>query len=559
MEPAGEADGDPVFLSATWSMSMGSKFPDEAMTAAVTIMEERQSLVKVRSILALVWKFALLSGLMHVFSMLEGNIFMPYLYSRVRCCEENAGEAALREHYDITKLRHIRDLEAEMSRLGIDVAVNNFTSGGRIAACAVPALPPASKLWSLSGRCPNKAYVQETAQQIIGLNTPMQKIMGLIVMPVGGTVADSVGRRPVLLAYALACLTATLLLALDAQMEGAWGDLPVYIAGILFCVMWEPKEAVLMGSIADLTGQHEEKKGVAFAIVMALNTVGAVTALLVTFLCLRMRLENYFVPWACFGCLALMIVLLVRFLAYETLPRDIRRPITLAMLNPFQAQLEAARMLAADPVLRVLGAVAFIWGVHFIGWITMAFSFLLMVDFSMEEAVLPGALATFCQIFMAMAMVKLLPTIGVWRAYITGNALFVACYLLWGPYTLLYGRKGPYIANLVQATAFAFYIPAYQTIISQRVAQERQSRCMSALSSLVALGAIVGTPLYSEYLFDGTAQGWRQALPTLVSAALASVCTILAVTAARIATQQPKARARYSAVREEDDSEDSEE
>jgi len=56
---------------------------------------------------------------------------------------------------------------------------------------------------------------------------------------------------------------------------------------------------------------------------------------------------------------------------------------------------------------------------------------------------------------------------------------------------------------------------------------------MATLSTLISIGAIVGTPLYSHVLFDGTAQGWRKMLPTLVSASLALVCLALAVTAAR--------------------------
>ena len=127
----------------------------------------------------------------------------------------------------------------------------------------------------MSPFCVSKAFVQDTAQSVVALNAPLQKLVGLVTLPIGGAIADVRGRRPVLTLYATSCALACLLFALDSSGLGlrtAWGNAGLYVAGALLSVSAEPTGSVVTGTIADLIGNEEKTKSRAFALVTALNS-----------------------------------------------------------------------------------------------------------------------------------------------------------------------------------------------------------------------------------------------------------------------------------------------
>jgi len=464
--------------------------------------------------------------------MLEGNVMMPFLYTRVICCPPTLGN-----HYDVTSLELVERIHTEANMVDWAVSWNGTVNGVTLDACDIPRFAPNSKLWSMSPTCVNKAYVQDDAQALMGLAAPIQKFVGLSVLPVGSAIADAAGRRPVLMAYGSACLTACLLLMCDTQLHDMWGDFAVFIAITCFCVCWETKDGVLNSAIADIVGDDEGNKGRAFSVLLCMNTIGSVVALMVAFFCLRQHLESYFVPWFAFSGVALSVILLLKFVVPETLPAELQTQVTAAMLNPVASQLGAARILAKDKVLIIMAVIAFLWGLHFIGWICMHFSYFIASGFSMEEAILPGTIGNLCQVLFALTMTRLLPRIGAWNCYVLGHSFFAAAYFSFGLYTVFVSTTGIYAGCLLTSAAFASYLPAYQTIVSQRVGKESQSRVMGTLAAVQSMGAIIGVPLYSKHLFDGTASGWDRALPVNVSLVLALLCTVLAAMAYAIASR----------------------
>mmetsp|Transcript_116493 Transcript_116493/g.324646 ORF Transcript_116493/g.324646 Transcript_116493/m.324646 type:complete len:561 (+) Transcript_116493:52-1734(+) len=492
--------------------------------------------------LAKTWPILLVGATMQLFNMLEANIFLPYLYTRVQCCISDEGKALphLDSHYAITAPEKVALVKGAADALGLRVRFQDST----IPACAVPAFPSAHKLWSLSPSCTNRAFVEDEAQRTVALNTPLQKMAGLLVLPVGGALSDSWGRRPVLMLYASCCALACAVFTLDTRWHSTWGDLPVYAAGMLLCVSWEPKDAVLTGAIADLLGEGEADKSRTFALLAALSAVGTVAGFFIAYVCVRVHLESYTLPWLGFTLVSLCIMMLLYKAVPETLPKALRRPVTGEMLNPLHVHLRSLQHLARDRILVTMAAVVFLWYVHFIGFITTVFSYLCMIGFSMEEAVLPGAVGNIVQGVLAAFLMPLLPCIGIWNAFVIGNALFALAYLLWGPFTVLVGHVGPYVASIAQSFAFALWTPALQTIISQRAGSDNQGKCQGAISAVATVGAIVGTPLYSGVVFDGTAHGMDQARPALLSAALAMLAAVLATILAVMARAEQPANTR---------------
>lgn len=366
------------------------------------------------------------------------------------------------------------------------------------------------------------------------MNGSFQKLAGLVVLPVGGAIADALGRKSVLAAYALALAAACVLYAVDAATHGSFGTWGLLLAGMLLCVSWDPKENALNAAVSDVFASQVDR-GRAFACLSGLNSAGQVLGSVATYFCMRQRLENYTLPWLVFAAVAFGVFLLVAFVVPETFPSELRKPVTGAMLNPLTSQWKAISLLTQDWVLAGLAALHFLLLFHFVGFIVLSFSYLILNGFSMDQALLPGMLGGASQTLWAGLAMVLLPRLGVWTCYIAGHALFAVAYLFWGPYTVLVGPAGPFLGQAVQGAAWALLAPAMQAIVSQRTQSDNQSKCFSAISTAGTLGVMLGVPFYSGALFDGTAAGLWLALPCFVSAGVAALSAALAAALSAVA------------------------
>merc|ERR1712100_650727 len=154
---------------------------------------------------------------------------------------------------------------------------------------------------------------------------------------------------------------------------------------------------------------------------------------------------------------------------------------------------------------------------YFLGFQTIRVSYLIAIGFDMEATILPEILAGLTQVVFSSLLVRILPRIGAQRTHILGHFFFFIAYFLWGPLTLSIGSSGVYIANVVQSAAFVCIFPSWQTIISQRVEEQHQAKCQSAVLAFGTLGVIFGVPLYNRVLFSATTQGMMRALPAVCS------------------------------------------
>ncbi len=253
----------------------------------------------------------------NIFNMLEANIMLPYLYTRVSCCSE--GDDPLGDHYDITDPDEIQLIVNSSLALGLD-------DGGRlpflekadegsdyfIRACNVPVFEPADEAWSLSPDCVNKGFVTDSAQDIVGWNTPLQKVFCVFLMlPIGGKIADENGRRPVLATYTICCIAAAALFLIDTELHALWGNYAVYAGASLLAASWEPKDSALVGSVADIMGDDEVNKGRALSALFLSNSTGTFLGFCAAYLTLQMHLPKYTWPWVGFtlvGCAVLLVV-----------------------------------------------------------------------------------------------------------------------------------------------------------------------------------------------------------------------------------------------------------
>mmetsp|Transcript_135272 Transcript_135272/g.263460 ORF Transcript_135272/g.263460 Transcript_135272/m.263460 type:complete len:560 (-) Transcript_135272:46-1725(-) len=475
------------------------------------------------------WFVFTLSGLCNVFNMLEVNIYLPYLYSRVQCCEHDG--VLLDSKYDIVKQDSVADMQKAAISLGKTM---NLTRDGAglfyLPACSLPHFPAGHELWSMSSKCQNKAFVQDTAQQILSMSQPIQKGLGILVLPVASAMADVKGRVPVMAAFISCLMLACMCFAADACGFMS-GNALVYMGGAMLFPSWDPKDAIVNGVVADVLGNDENNKSRAFSSSLTINNIGSVVCSAISYVCIRLHLTSYFLPWFAFSGLALSILTFLFFCVPETLPEHFKQPIQLSMFNPFQAHLHSLSLLGRDRVLVLLAVISFIFTGSFVGFIVTLFSYLCMIGFSMEEALLPGTVGNAATALFALILVPQLPRLGVWRANLLGHSCWIMAYMLWGPISIACGKAFPYIAGCVQSLAFLLTVPSLQTMVSQRVSASDQAKCQGAIGAVNVLGVFVGIAFYSSILFDATAQGFERSRPALVSGALSAVCLALTAVA----------------------------
>lgn len=472
--------------------------------------------LSLEGIVAKVWVAALVLAVMDAFANLEIHFYLPYLYSRVSCCQHGN---TLGPQYDVTSPEHVAAIQEVTG-----------STDARIAACEVPPLSPGSHYWSLSSSCSNRAFVQDSAQGMMALLKPMQKLLGLAVLPIGGTVADAAGRRPVLILYCVALLLAACLSMLDSIWHAAWGDWAVFVACGLFCFSYQPKESICVAAVADLIGQHEGTKAQAFLLVRIVCGLVLLLCTAASYFALQLHLVSYWLPWLVCSCVAAFALLMVWAMP-EPLPKHWKRQLSFGDLDPVHTQLYALRLLGRDRILIELCVVSFLFWAYLLGFMTTKTSFLISMGFDMQDTILPDLFGGVCTPLLMAAAVRVMPLLGVWRAHILGHASFALAFFFYGPFTLALGSRyflGPFVAALFETCAKTLLLASVPTMLSQRVEGEHQGKCQAAALSVGTAGAVVGVPVYNHILFRATAEGLWRVAPAMSSMLLASFCVVLA-------------------------------
>jgi len=476
---------------------------------------------KASGVLKRVWFLAVLAGMFHMFLMLEVHFYLPYLYTRVHCCGDGHD---LDSRYDITTPSQVARVLREAKALGLEVEPRKLASGGSlIRACSVPHFPSGSELWSLSPSCANRAFVQDSAQGIMAFMKPVQKVVAILILPIGGTASDAIGRAPVLAVYISCLMLASMLSAMDCWAEAGLSDIPVYVAGMLFCATFQPKDSIISSGIADVMGKEEAGQSRAFASLTAMNTAMSLMSIIASYYFVRMHLMSYLVPWIGFALLAAAMIALLAAMP-ETLPASLRQPLSLKMVDPIKTQVQGLQIIARDPVLVQLSVTVFLYWAYLLGFFTTRTSYLILVGFSVEETMLPELVGVGFGIFFSAWMFTLLPRIGVLWSITFGHGLWAISMALYGPLTVVCGRYWTYLANVFQVAGVLVINASVAPLVSQRVDSSNQGKCQSAVMAMGSLGGVVSVPIYNHVLFNATWQGFGRALPAFVSMLLALSC-----------------------------------
>ncbi len=320
------------------------------------------------------------------------------------------------------------------------------------------------------------------ASHYFGVLVSLYAAMQFLFAPVVGGISDRFGRRPVIFLSLLGAAASYLLSGFAPALW--WLFLGRFITGITAASF-----SAANAYIADVT--PPQKRASNFGMVGAVFGLGFILgpALGGALGDVGLRLP-YFVG----AGLNFVNLLYGLFVLPESLPRENRRPFSLARANP----LGSLRALGRHPVVLGLTGTMMcsflaqwilqsVWALHTqsrFGWSLRMVGVSLMVV-GLATAVVQGVLVR-----------ALVPRLGERRALLVGLVLGVA-----GHTALGLAYRGWMMMTFVPLLALAGLAgPAIQAIISREVAASEQGELQGALNSLSGIAAIVG-PLIGTNLF----------------------------------------------------------
>jgi len=437
------------------------------------------------------------------------HVFTPYVYTRVQCCGLHGD---LDGKYDIQDAVMIGVMQKEAAAHGLSVPLVK----DRLPACAIPKFPAHSSMWSQSPGCVNAAYVRDRGQRIMSINGPVQSACLLLILPVGGAIADACGRRPLLLLYSVLCTLGCIIYMLDAKFSHLWGDVFIILAGVSICPVSEPKDSVVLGAIVDNIGDNIAAKKSALSLLFACCQGGVLIGMIVAVVLLRLHTTNYFLPWLCYSVVGALIVVFTCLFIPETLPKDKQTGLKLHMFNPLQTHYNAFRIMFEDRIL-VLALVNSLMGQCLLsGLMSILFAYLMNQGFSQAGSILPGLCLNFFGIISSAFLSRYQHLFSAMNRLVFGSCLGVAGFFVIGPASVRFGHLAIFVGCCIFGIGSAFSTPAAQTIISNLAGEENQAKCQSALQSAGKVGSIIGPIIWGRFLFDATAVGLAATLPMCV-------------------------------------------
>jgi MFS family permease len=306
---AGEKDD-----GSAGSIAGGAAMPRAAGSAA----PERTEPKSYRELWLLTWKLIVASLILSLHNDVDFQLFPPYFYSRVACCDGDRGGPMLE---DVTQYGgHDLALAITAGSCNCDLAGTygpGAVRNGTIAACGVPFVPSESPMWSHSAHCPNFQYVQMKSQTLTSAWYSIQTLCFVVCMPFFARVSDIYGRRRSFYCTTVMSMLAFLIFTADAGLM--LGDWAIYLTAPLLTVSYV--HVVIAWSMAADLVPHAIDQARWFPVLVPIlsGTVAATVGDLLAYFMLAAHLTDYTVVFAALACVGLGVAAFIRVAMRETM------------------------------------------------------------------------------------------------------------------------------------------------------------------------------------------------------------------------------------------------
>ncbi len=358
-------------------------------------------------------------------------------------------------------------------------------------------------------------FVDNRDQQAMwfGILAAVFGLMQFIFMPMLGAISDRVGRRPVLL-YSMAGMCANFLMT-------AWApSLAFLFIGRVIGGASSASMSVASAYAADISTHENRAK--------SFGKVGAAFGL--GFICGPMLggllgQGNLHLPFYVAAALSAANFLYGYFFVPESLDPSLRKPFTLARINPFSALIKLAKRVEIRGLVIVFALSA-------LGQMMLQSTWVLYTTFRFNWTPLDNGIALFCvgltaAVVQAGLLAVLMKRFGEVRLSLLGLVSGGITYLLYGLATQGWMM---YVFILCNLLAFAAG-PALQGMISKASPPEEQGELMGSLQSINSLGVVFMPLLGAAILARSThlpAGDWRVGTTFFVCAAMQAAAVFVA-------------------------------
>ncbi len=306
--------------------------------------------------------------------------------------------------------------------------------------------------------------------------------MQLLCAPLLGNLSDRFGRRPIL-------LLSLAVYALNYLIMGLANSIGLLFIGRILTGAAGATTATANAFIADISASDERAgrfglMGVAFGLGFV---VGPLLGGILGEFGVR-------VPFFAAAALALVNLAYGALVLPETLPRELRRPLSLRRANP----IGALTALRRQPLVgAITGAVLFYHVGHFV--YPSVWSFYAMEKFAWSSAEIGYSLGA---VGVAAALVQgglirwAIPRLGAPRTALTGLGCAALAYV---SFAFASGAVEVYLSIAISGLA-GLAMPALQAIMADATPEDGQGELQGALASISSLAALIG-PLVMTQVF----------------------------------------------------------
>ena len=338
-----------------------------------------------------------------------------------------------------------------------------------------------------------------------GILTTAFAIMQFLCGPTVGALSDRFGRRPVL-------LISLLIMALDYLVMAVAQTFALLLVARIVGGAVAATQSTAYAFVADISKPDE--KAARFGLIGAAFGLGFVAGPVLGGLLAEWGTRAPF--YAAAGIAALNLVFGF-FVLPETLKRA--RPMTLARSNP----LGAFAHVGSDPGVRRMLFLYFVYQVAFFIYPAI-WSFFTEARFGWSPAMIGASLAAFG---LAQAVVQGFLIRFIIRAFGDRGTVLYGLIFNVAAFTIIaLLDNGILLMAFVPLVAFgAVVVPALQSMLSRRAADDAQGELQGVISSTMALAVIV-----SPMLMSGVFATWGETFPGapfLLAAALVAACILI--------------------------------
>ena len=248
------------------------------------------------ALIKVTWKLVVVSFLMSIWNVIDADLFKPFLFSRVHCCQP--GMAPLDDSYNLTSA----------AQIDAYVGQGAFESGLRnVGACEVPAMARDNVYWSGSVHCANKAFVQQEAQSLNAIYSAIKTYTTLLVLPLGGHWADCWGRKRVLFLTGFFSVVFTMCYFADSLSSNSpsHGDFWLFIAPVFHGAQGSSFAA---GAAMVVDMIHPLKLGKVLPLKAMADTLGPMVGNVVGISIVSVHLDDFAAFWLVFSVAGIGVV-----------------------------------------------------------------------------------------------------------------------------------------------------------------------------------------------------------------------------------------------------------